>query len=174
MLNRVRNSQEWWSLPPVVHHRNDNICVLVSLEHAKGVLGNYLQMCPEGCCCHIAKNDSRVWGGPPVSLGPQESTSPGSRQGRGVSCRPWPALPVPNPTPAVRSQLPCSVQPGDGASRFCSALQRAVPAAEPAHGRPAGLHLRGTAGPRACRCLDGPGHPVRVVQPATGRHQVLH
>lgn len=52
--------------------------------------------------------------------------------------------------------------------------QGVVPAAEPAHGRSAGLHLRRTAGPQPRRRLDGPGHAVRVLQPAARRHQVLH
>lgn len=52
--------------------------------------------------------------------------------------------------------------------------QGVVPAAEPAHGRPAGLHLRRAAGPQPRRRLDGPGHALRVLQPAARRHQVLH
>lgn len=52
--------------------------------------------------------------------------------------------------------------------------QGVVPAAEPAHGRSAGLHLRRAAGPQPRRRLDGSGHAVRVVQPAARRHQVLH
>lgn len=52
--------------------------------------------------------------------------------------------------------------------------QGVVPAAEPAHGCSAGLHLRRAAGPQPRRRLDGPGHAVRVLQPAARRHQVLH
>lgn len=52
--------------------------------------------------------------------------------------------------------------------------QGAVPAAEPAHGCPAGLHLCRAAGSQPRRRLDGPGHAVRVLQPAARRHQVLH
>lgn len=52
--------------------------------------------------------------------------------------------------------------------------QGVVPAAEPAHGRSAGLHLRSATGPQPRRRLDGPGHAVRVLQPAARRHQVLH
>lgn len=59
-------------------------------------------------------------------------------------------------------------------SPLCPCPQGVVPAAEPAHGRSAGVHLRRAAGPQPRRCLDGPGHAVRVLQPAARRHQVLH
>ena len=49
-----------------------------------------------------------------------------------------------------------------------------VPAAEPAHGRAAGLHLRRAAGQGARGGLDQPRHPVRVPVAAAGRARLLH
>lgn len=53
-------------------------------------------------------------------------------------------------------------------------LQGALPAAEPAYGCTAGLHLCCSTGPQPRRCLDGPGHPLRILRPAAWRYQVLH